>query len=353
MTMTMTTAVQPTILRTVSYQRRKRDVEHIDLSLVADTYRRYPGESLTLFMRVETLVDVSHFSLSLDIPTALEMTDFRAPGNLNSPVPVVEDVGQGIRMTWYVDQVVPKCTQWEFEVYITVRQDAASGDVDNHLECECESHVRTASGDESDISTGLAIAISPKGRYLKYLPSIYREDALMARFLMLFESFWAPIESQIDKGSYYLDPQMTPLPLLPWLASWADLVLDDRWSERKQRRLLQSIVSLYRKRGTRSGLEEMLEIYTGVQPQVLEHRANNLILGPMAQLGPSIALGSGNVPHTFTVTLRLPPITSTEAQPLSQAEIDRYESERRRVIESIIESEKPAHTRYKLEIEQV
>src|SRR5262249_20365856 len=69
---------------------------------------------------------------------------------------------------------------------------------------------------------------------------------VMARFLMLFESFWAPIEGQIDNLPLYFDPAFTPLKLLPWLASWVDLTLDDHWPEAKRRQLLRAAVSLYR-----------------------------------------------------------------------------------------------------------
>lgn len=346
------TTVQPTLLQTVAWHRRARVAEHVAVSHVADFYRRYPGERVTFFTRVDVLADLASLSLSLDIPAGLEVTDFRAPDALQALVPLVQEIGRGARMTWNAEQTITKGTRWEFVTFAAVKQDAAYGDVDVHLNCEVEARVCTVAGDASDVSAGIDIAIGPKGRYLKYLPSIYREDELMGRFLMLFESFWAPIESQITDIDYYFDPRITPEPILPWLATWADLVLDQRWPEAKQRQLLRSIVSLYRRRGTRRGLEEMLEIYTGVKPFIVEHRASNLTLGASAHLGPSIALGKGNVPYTFTVTLKLPPVALEEGRDMQPDEAARMEAERQRVIESIIESEKPAHTRYTLRIEQ-
>ena len=191
-----------------------------------------------------------------------------------------------------------------------------------------------------------AIAVSAKGRYLKYLPALYQDDELMARFLMLFESFWAPIEGQIDHLAFYFDPRMTPSDFLPWLASWLDLELDERWPEERRRQLIRSAVSLYRKRGTRRGLEEFLEIYTGERPQIVEHRARNFFLGADGLLGPGSALGRDNVAHTFTVTVRLPPAPGEDEE-----ERTRHERERRRIIRAIIEAEKPAHTGYELRVE--
>jgi phage tail-like protein len=343
---------QPTILQTVAWHRRERTIEHVNLSHVVDFYRRYPGESVTYFTRIDVLTDLSTLTLGIDIPPGLDIDHFHAPDDLLTPVPLVQEIGNGSRIDWSADQAIAKGTRWEFEVTATVRQDAASGDVDVQLISDAQLHVCTLGGDVEDVSTGVAVAIAPKGHYLKYMPSIYREDDLMARFLMLFESFWAPIEGQITDIHYLFDPRITPAPLLPWLATWADLVLDQRWPEEKQRRLLRSIVSLYRRRGTRRGLEELLEIYTGVKPLITEHRANNLTLGPSARLGPSVALGKGNVPYTFSVTMRLPPVVAPKSIPLPTDEVQRLETERQRVIETIIEQEKPAHTRYTLHIEQ-
>ena len=347
------TTLQPTLLQTVTLQRRKRDVEYVTLSHVADAYRRYPGEPVTFHTRIDVLLPIAEFQLGLDIPPGIEVGDIHAPDQLRNPAPAVERIGDGSRMTWSDSQGFAKGTRLEFEVHATVQQDAVFGELESLLTCDADVRLTGGDGAVSDTSTGLNIAVAPKGRYLKYLPSIYREDDFMGRFLMMFESFWTPIESQITQISYYFDPKLIPASLLPWLASWADLVLDDRWTPEKQRRLLGSIVSLYRKRGTRIGLEKILEIYTESQPQIMEHRANNLILGASARLGPSVALGHGNVPHTFTVTLRLPPVKSADGALLSDGDRERLEAERRRVIESIIESEKPAHTRYTLVIKQL
>jgi phage tail-like protein len=194
------------------------------------------------------------------------------------------------------------------------------------------------------------IAVSTSSEYLRYLPAIYQEDDLMGRFLMLFGSFWKPLECQISDLWLYFDPRLTPSEFLPWLASWLSLVLDESWPEEKQRQLIRSAIFLYRKRGTKQGLEEFLTIYTGVKPQIVEHRAHDFRLGSEARLGPGIALGKGNVAHTFTVTLRLPPIAVPSGHEEEQARKELVR-QRRHKIEAIIEAEKPAHTSYTLQIE--
>ena len=190
----------------------------------------------------------------------------------------------------------------------------------------------------SSITETVTVAVFAKSRYLRHLPALYEYDELMGRYLMLFESFWDPIEGQIDQLPYFFDPDTAPPDLLPWLASWLDLLLDKRWPESKRRQLIQSAVRLYRRRGTHDGLADYLELYTGVRPQIVEHRAENFVLGSEARLGQSIALGRRNAPHTFTVKLKLPRLPEAEAKA------------RKRVIEQIIETEKPAYTAYLLDI---
>ena len=205
-----------------------------------------------------------------------------------------------------------------------------------------------------------SLILHPKGRYLRYLPEMYAEDDFMGRFLMLFESFWAPIERQVAGIENYFDPQLAPAAFLPWLASWLGLELLDAPDTslknevphgnevlevplERRRRLIQSAVLLNRSRGTSSSLKTFLEIYTGGKVEIVEHRANDLRLGKMAILGPNVALGTGNRPHTFTVTLRLP-------SPGPDPETARRRAELRRTVEQIIDEQKPAHTSYTLQI---
>jgi len=103
---------------------------------------------------------------------------------------------------------------------------------------------------------------------------------------------------------------------------------------------------LHRKRGTRAGLEMYLEIFTGERPIITEHRARNFRLGSEAKLGQAMALGSENVPHTFAISMTLLPVGAD-----TPAERHRKERDRRRLIESIIESEKPAYANYTLAID--
>jgi len=202
----------------------------------------------------------------------------------------------------------------------------------------------TISNDEHGLvdEESVSLALWAKGRYLRFLPELYEKDEFMGRFLMLFESFWAPIENQADTVPYYLEPRMTPAPFLAWLAGWLGLQLDERLPEDRQRELIRAAIWLYRRRGTKRALTEFLEIYTGGKAHIVEHRATDFRLGAEGRLGHGIAFGQGNRPYTFSVNLQLPPGEPAD-DPVHEA---RY----RRVIHDIINAEKPAHTSYTLNI---
>ncbi len=175
-------------------------------------------------------------------------------------------------------------------------------------------------------------ALSRRSTYLKYLPAIYSESDFMGRFLMIFEGIQGPIEGMVQNIAYYFDPNTTPEELLPWLASWVNVALDDSWPIERRRRLVKSAVELFQRRGTRRGMAEYLRVYAGVEPQIVEE-SGGIPLSGNARLGWNTVLGSGTH-HTFTVTL----------------ELDDPESLNVGHLKAIIEAEKPAHAGYKLRI---
>jgi phage tail-like protein len=152
-------------------------------------------------------------------------------------------------------------------------------------------------------------------RYLQYLPGIYHTD-FMARFLAIFESTAAPIEWTVENFDMYLDPGTAPAGFLPWLANWFSLSFDPTWSEEQRRTLLREAHEIFARRGTRKALARVLEIYTGVEPEILdlEEKAD---------------------PFTFTVRV-----------PLPEADLDRG------LLERIIDASKPAHTNYELQFKK-
>lgn len=107
----------------------------------------------------------------------------------------------------------------------------------------------------------------PHHSYLRYLPAVYQEDAegreFLSRFLPLFESFLSSTEQKIFTSRKYYDADGAPNEFLQWLAQWLSISYDENWSYDKLRVLIKQAPQLYKMRGTREGLEKLLNIYLG------------------------------------------------------------------------------------------
>ncbi len=310
----------------------------LSIGHVADFSRRYPGENVTFFTRVDVQAAMAGFTLRIAVPDGLTLGESHMQPNPDSRLPQLVFLDGARYLIWTVQHDLAGGERYEFQLEGTIAPTLKSLALNSRAVVLATN--RSAEAAPSAQAETATVEVAPKGRLLKYLPAVYTEqDELMGRFVMLFESFWDPIEDRINHLTYYLDPKMTPPEMLPWLATWVDLVLDEKWPEEKRRKLLSAMVPLYRQRGTRRGLQRYLEIYTGQQAQIVEHRAHNFQLGKITRLGPSAALGKRNVSHTFSVMLNLPAAANEDER-----------KERQRKIEAIIESEKPAHTAYTLTI---
>ncbi len=350
-----------------------RGTPPLRISHVAAPTKRYPGEPVTLYTRVEVARPVAGFTVRIHLPPGLVVQDYRAlrsdllpyfetAGGAASGGANGADGGDATTLArrngsqpaqfviWQVDQRQTPGALHEFAMDALVD----TGYQDQVL--RSQAWVLDGVGAHATVvdREALAIAVHGKGRYLLHLPALFEQDDFMGRFLMMFESFWQPIDQQIDQVSHYFDPQITPPRFLPWLASWFNLTLDDLWTEAQQRRLLGAIARLYRMRGTKEALQEYLEIYTGGTVEIVERRARNLRLGPGARLGVGVAMGTGNVPHSCTVRIDLSPIPYVDAQgrPRTSAEVAVLEQQRLHTIRTIIDHEKPAHVSYTLEIRE-
>lgn len=117
----------------------------------------------------------------------------------------------------------------------------------------------------------------PRTSYLRYLPAVYQEDErsrdFLERFLSLFETFYAEIEARVDHIARYFDPDAGVVSgdFLRWLSTWLAISVDNNWDEAKLRVLVKRASEIYKQRGTRAAIGEMVEILTGQQPIIVEH----------------------------------------------------------------------------------
>jgi phage tail-like protein len=156
---------------------------------------------------------------------------------------------------------------------------------------------------------------------LSLLPAIYREDEFVGRYIAAFEQVLLGLERQIDDISKLFHPLTTQADFLPWLSSWVAFTLRADLQEPEQRAFLAKVVSLYRRRGTKQNLLDLLAIFTRAEPsEVVEGAAD-----------PGV-----DAPHFFRVTINLK--RAPPAEQLHQFAISR----------ALVDLEKPAHTDYEL-----
>ncbi|MEW1871243.1 phage tail protein [Streptomyces caelestis] len=100
------------------------------------------------------------------------------------------------------------------------------------------------------------------------LPALYADDDFAQRFTAGLDTVLAPVFSTLDNLPAYLDPRVTPVDFLAWLASWVGAAHDPRWPVEVRREAVVRAVYLHRWRGTRRGLVEALRLALGAHAEV-------------------------------------------------------------------------------------
>lgn len=102
------------------------------------------------------------------------------------------------------------------------------------------------------------------------LPAVYLEDELARGFTEGLDPGFAPVFLTLDCLEAYLDPRLTPLDFLPWLAGWVGLDVDETLPEDRRRAVVAEWGRLHHLHGTRAGLVRLLEVATGGQVEIRE-----------------------------------------------------------------------------------
>lgn len=188
--------------------------------------------------------------------------------------------------------------------------------------------------------------------YLQYLPAIFQGPdpfdgavPFLGRFLLAFEKVLAELERTIDRLPSYFEPgaapaeagRQAPDEFLPWLAGCVALSVRQDWDNAQRRQFISRIVPLYRLRGTKAGLEELLSMYLP-GPDITIKVKDDF---PSLQIGVTSRVGQDTYlprPHYFEVEIKF------------ERPGDKPLSYRTQVARALIEQQKPAHTSYRLKI---
>ena len=102
-----------------------------------------------------------------------------------------------------------------------------------------------------------------------YLPAIYSESksgrAWLRRFVMLFESIFGDLDTELHNLPRRIDPLTAEDAWLPTLLGWLGFPAPEGLTACEQRVLLRAAPSLRKWRGTSTGLVKLLEVFEGLR----------------------------------------------------------------------------------------
>ncbi|GGJ33380.1 phage tail protein [Deinococcus roseus] len=176
-------------------------------------------------------------------------------------------------------------------------------------------------------------AYYPRFSYLQYLPGIFRENpesaSLLERFLANTEGIFTDLEGRIAASEKRFDPHSTPAEDLEWLASWMGIEFPGHFNGQQKRFMVQHASTMLPLRGTRRGLEMLLNLSLDPYPapSTLDPECSRVKV-----------LEDIRTPHQFQVVILLP-----DGVP----EVEELERQVQ-LLTLITEQNKPAHTRFEV-----
>ncbi len=104
----------------------------------------------------------------------------------------------------------------------------------------------------------------PRATSADLLPAVYHDDAtggaFTERFLGLFDASLDTVSETVRRFPALLDAHRAPADVLPWIANFLAVALDEGWSSETRRRILSGAAALFRQRGTLPGLESAIRL---------------------------------------------------------------------------------------------
>lgn len=207
---------------------------------------------------------------------------------------------------------------------------------------------------------------STKSNFLPYLPAFFYDQQLQSSddneridinsILLIFEEILGELEETTNNLPAFFYPlsqeQRSENPfssdLTEWLAGWAAISLREDWTFAKKQNLLKNVIPLYRSKGTKDNLIELLKIYADDATDIKVIEPEDKPFRILKKGNPNgIWLGKGNriggaPPFYFEVEITLPRHDSAE---LVEGE---FLKRQRDAVKAVIDLNKPAHTKYKL-----
>jgi phage tail-like protein len=144
------------------------------------------------------------------------------------------------------------------------------------------------------------------GWLLDQLPAAMRRDRVIAGFVRAFEEIGDSVREQVTDVEYELDVNLSSPEMLAYMASWigvdvdaAMVASDDPDVRDAQRRLIRAVGQALVWRGTRRGLETLLEALTDSRVDVIDAGG---VFGPRDVVPPPADVVVVELDHTGLLT---------------------------------------------------
>ncbi len=205
----------------------------------------------------------------------------------------------------------------------------------------------------------------PRITLVDYLPAVYQENPeakdFLERFLSIFESLIYEADFEIRHLTRFFDAEGTPSEFIPWLGKWLSICTDANWQDEKTRAFIKKAVHFYKMRGTRKGIEETLELFTGYKPYIIENIIHDLSLSASCSNKTDFL----HEENSIFLPSEKSKVKTTDGKDITLKEAlfgkERFyfcvllpsqalKNQRIETIKKIIEEQKPAHTCYGLKV---
>ncbi|MCB9764012.1 MAG: hypothetical protein H6739_29850 [Alphaproteobacteria bacterium] len=179
------------------------------------------------------------------------------------------------------------------------------------------------------------------------------------RFLFIYQHMMTSIVDRIEQISSLTDPLTADPKFLPWIASWVTFTLDESLPLHQQRELVRRAIRLYRTRGTKEGVEEIIRVLTAAPVKVSPREKPQ----PFALGAATLAGGRTPAERYVRSEGRANYLYKTEREPINFFALvlePRYRFEKRfserapavlRRLTQIVTAEKPAHITFTIRFE--
>ncbi|MED5371469.1 MAG: phage tail protein [Myxococcota bacterium] len=190
---------------------------------------------------------------------------------------------------------------------------------------------------------------------------VQAQDAdAMRRMLFIFQHLMTTVVDKVTDIPSITDPLTCDPRFLPWMASWVGFSLDESLPLHQQRELTRRAIRLYRTRGTKQGMEEIVKVLTNAPVAVSEReKPQPFVLGAATLAGGaniSERYERGEPPPFYLVRPERPDISFFALVLERRERFQRRFSERApevlRRISKVVTDEKPAHVTFTIRFEK-